>query len=132
MQQMKAKKKEAKEEKEALQQMKAKKKEAKESWMAEMAEMAEMAGPYPARLLMRSNTQTAFKGVCPNRSKYLATCSTAPCRHHYLGTFGTPEEAAQSHLQHWETDHPEELVIGGGLDRSSGTLGVDWTYYLVF
>jgi hypothetical protein len=27
----------------------------------------------------------------------------------HLGTFDTPEEAAQAYLQHWQTDHPEAL-----------------------
>ena len=76
-----------------------------------MAEMAEMAEPYPARLLMRSDTnQTAFEGVRPNRSKYQAKCSTTPCRNHSLGNFDTPEEAAQAYLRHWVKDHPEKLV----------------------
>jgi hypothetical protein len=59
---------------------------------------------------MRSDTnRTGFKGVHPHYGRYHATCNTAPCRHNHLGNFGTPEQAAQAYLQHWEQEHPEEL-----------------------
>ena len=59
---------------------------------------------------MRSDkSSTGFKGVRLHKGRYQATCNTAPCHNHHLGTFGTPEEAAQAYLQHWETEHPEEL-----------------------
>jgi hypothetical protein len=62
-------------------------------------------------LLMRSGKgSTGFKGVvCPSTGRYRAKCTTSPCCHLTLGSFGTPEEAAQAYLQHWQTDHPEEL-----------------------
>jgi len=47
--------------------------------------------------------------VVANNGRYRAECSTSPCRHNYLGTFGTPEEAAQAYLQHQEKEHLEEL-----------------------
>jgi hypothetical protein len=61
-------------------------------------------------ILMRSDkASSGFKGVQPYKGRYKATCDTPPCRHHYLGMGGTPEEAAQAYLQHWEEAHPEEL-----------------------
>jgi hypothetical protein len=66
--------------------------------------------PVQEHLLMRSDSNlTGFKGVCPNEGRYKATCSTAPCHDQHLGMFATPEEAAQAFLQHWQTNHPEEL-----------------------
>ena len=32
-----------------------------------------------------------------------------PCHNTNLGGFGTPEDAAQAYLQHWEKKHPEKL-----------------------
>ena len=62
-------------------------------------------------LLIRSDRakSTGYKGVVANNGRYRAECSTSPCRHNYLGTFGTPEEAAQAYLQHQEKEHLEEL-----------------------
>ena len=45
----------------------------------------------------------------PNHDRYEAKCDTSPCHTNYLGTFGTPEEAAQTYLQHQEEEHPEKL-----------------------
>ena len=42
--------------------------------------------------------------------RYRAKCETAPCHHNYLGLFDRPKDAAQAYLQHWEKEHPEELV----------------------
>ena len=39
----------------------------------------------------------------------MARCDTSPCRHNHLGSFGTPEEAAQTYLQHYQKEHPEKL-----------------------
>ena len=57
----------------------------------------------------RANNTTGFKGVYPLEGRYKAVCNTSPCRNNYLGRFGTPEEAAQTYLQHREKQHPEEL-----------------------
>ena len=57
-------------------------------------------------LLIRSDkSQTGFKGVTPNKGRYQAKCDTSPCRHNHLGSFGTPEEAAQAYLQHHQHSH---------------------------
>ena len=63
-------------------------------------------------LLIRSDkNKTGYKGVHADRGRYMATCTTATCRNNYLGSFGTPEDAAQAYLQHWMTGlHPEELI----------------------
>jgi hypothetical protein len=67
--------------------------------------------PVQEHFLMRSDkSSTGFKGVFQYRGRYQAKCTTASCHNHnYHGTFDTPEEAAQAYLQHWETNHPEEL-----------------------
>ena len=59
----------------------------------------------------RANNTTGFKGVYPElrTGRYKAICSTPPCRNTYLGSFVTPEEAAQVYLQHYQKQHPEEL-----------------------
>jgi hypothetical protein len=44
-----------------------------------------------------------------DKHRYQAKCTTPPCRKSHFGSFGTPEEAAQVYLQHWEKEHPEEL-----------------------
>ena len=62
------------------------------------------------RLLIRSDrAKTGYKGVTIDRGGYQANCHTAPCLHNRLGMFDTPEDAAQSYLQHWTGGHPEEL-----------------------
>jgi hypothetical protein len=66
--------------------------------------------PVQEHLLIRSDrSSSGFKGVYPNQGRYQAKCDTAPCRHHFLGRYDTPEEAAQAYLQHCEKEHPEEL-----------------------
>ena len=35
-----------------------------------------------------------------------------PCHTSHLGSFGTPEEAAQLYLQHYQKEHPEALEMG--------------------
>jgi hypothetical protein len=52
---------------------------------------------------------TGYKGVYSHNGRCKATCNTSPCHHNHLGRFDTPEDAAQSYLQHYETEHPEEL-----------------------
>jgi hypothetical protein len=47
--------------------------------------------------------------VHPNRGRCKAQCNTPPCNYKNLGTFDTPEDAAQSYLQHNQKKHPEEL-----------------------
>jgi hypothetical protein len=58
--------------------------------------------------LIKSKCSSGFKGVCLNKGRYQAQCNTTACNNHYLGCFGTPEEAAQAYLQHCQT-HPEAL-----------------------
>jgi hypothetical protein len=61
-------------------------------------------------LLIRSDKgKTGYKGVKPVGSRYQAACTTPPCRLDHLGTFGTPEEAAQAYLQHHQKEHPGAL-----------------------
>jgi hypothetical protein len=68
--------------------------------------------PVQEQLLLRSDTnQTGFKGVHRNSGRYRAECDTPPCHHHNLGTFGTPEEAAQAYLQHREKEHAPAMPI---------------------
>jgi hypothetical protein len=57
----------------------------------------------------RKDNKTGFKGVHPHKGRYKAQCSTPACLNSYLGSFGTPEEAAQAYLQHWQTNHPGAL-----------------------
>ena len=61
------------------------------------------------QLVQSDKSSTGYKGVILTKGRYRANCDTAPCRHNYLGRFDTAEEGAQSYLQHWETNHPEEL-----------------------
>ena len=56
----------------------------------------------------RANSTTGFKGVTPHHDRYMAECNTSSCHHNHLGSFGTPEEAAQVYLQHYQKEHPEE------------------------
>ena len=48
--------------------------------------------------------------------------NTPPCHTSHIGSFGTPEEAAQAYLQHWEKDHPAQLKKE--LKKSTGFKGV--------
>jgi hypothetical protein len=76
------------------------------------APQKERAAPLQVQehLLIRSDrSSTGFKGVRLDKHRYQAKCTTPPCRQSHLGSFGTPEEAAQAYLQHWEKEHPEEL-----------------------
>jgi hypothetical protein len=58
-------------------------------------------------LLIRSKvSQTGFKGVRLSRGRYKARCT---CHQNHLGCFGTPEEAAQVYLKHYQTEDPEEM-----------------------
>jgi hypothetical protein len=59
--------------------------------------------------LVRSDTaKSGYKGVGAQFGRFQAKCTTSTCRNS-LGTFGTPEEAAQAYLQHYRKEHPEEL-----------------------
>jgi hypothetical protein len=61
-------------------------------------------------LFIRSDrSSTGYKGVQANTGRYQTRCDTPPCRRNHLGSFVTPEAAAQAYLQHWEKEHPEEL-----------------------
>jgi hypothetical protein len=83
-------------------------------------------------LLIRSDTnKTGYKGVSQQGGRYLAQCYTSPCRPNHLGYFGTPEDAAQSYLQHHQQEHehaaelkdvkpPAEEDEGGGHAVSTG------------
>ena len=54
-------------------------------------------GLYEKQQLVRSDKgKTGYKGVSLVEGRYLAKCTTAPCRHTHLGTFATPEDAAVS------------------------------------
>jgi hypothetical protein len=60
----------------------------------------------PVHLVIRSSTtKSGLKGYHPNKGRYKAKCDTASCRNNHLGTFDTPEEAAQAYLQHREKEH---------------------------
>jgi hypothetical protein len=72
----------------------------------------ERAPPLQAQehLLIRSDKgKTGYKGVAAYNGRYITRCNIAPCHDNYLGTFDTPEDAAQSYLQHGEKQHPEKL-----------------------
>ena len=75
-----------------------------------------MLGGGDGQQLIRSDkAKSGYKGVHANQGWYTAKCSTSPCRHNHLGSFDTPEDAAQSYLQHWEEKHQEELEQERGL-----------------
>jgi hypothetical protein len=59
--------------------------------------------------LIKSKSKSGFKGVAQKKGGYHTTCDRPPCRHNHLGSFGTPEEAAQAYLQHCQTFHSEAL-----------------------
>jgi hypothetical protein len=46
--------------------------------------------------------------VVANYGRYQALCQTAPCGKNYLGTFATPEDAAQVYLQHHQHSHSHQ------------------------
>jgi hypothetical protein len=62
-------------------------------------------------LVHSSKSSSGFKGVRLHRGRYQATCQTAPCTKNNLGTFETPEQAAQAYLQHREKEHPEASAL---------------------
>ena len=72
--------------------------------------MQEGGGGEKHLLIPSDKAKSGYKGVNSNHGRYMAQCNTSPCHHYYLGNFGTPEEAAQVYLQHWEKEHPEELA----------------------
>jgi hypothetical protein len=53
----------------------------------------------------RKDSKTGYKGVRPHGGRYKAECQTSPCHHSHLGTFDTPEGAAQAYLQHHQEKH---------------------------
>ena len=62
------------------------------------------------QLIRSDRAKSGYKGVQPTlHGRYQAICQTARCRGNHLGNFGTPEDAAQSYLQHYQKKHPEEL-----------------------
>jgi hypothetical protein len=65
--------------------------------------------PVQEHLLIRSDrSSTGFTGVYPNKGRYQAKCDTSPCHNNHLGSFGTPEEAAQAYLQHHQHSHSHQ------------------------
>jgi hypothetical protein len=58
-------------------------------------------------LLIRSKSKSGFKAVRIHDGRYQARCDRGSCHHHHLGSFGTPEEAAQAYLEHLEKEHPK-------------------------
>jgi hypothetical protein len=64
-------------------------------------------------LLIRSNrkdNKTGYKGVNAHQGRFQAKCNISPCRNNYLGRFGTPEDAAQAYLQHYQKEHAEQQL----------------------
>jgi hypothetical protein len=61
------------------------------------------------RLIRSDKSRTGYKQVHQNKGRFEAKCDTSPCHDNHLGSFDTPEEAAQAHLQHYQKQHPEEL-----------------------
>jgi hypothetical protein len=83
-----------------------------DEWLHATAVM--LGGGDGQRQLIRSDrTKTGYKGVVANFGRYKAKCTTPPCSNNRvtsrLGTFDTPEDAAQAYLQHYQKKHPEEL-----------------------
>jgi hypothetical protein len=70
--------------------------------------------------LIKSQCKSGFKGVEPSKDKFLARCNTAACRNNYLGSFGTPEEAAQAYLQHGQI-HAGVVTVVPRADGSKRT-----------
>ena len=69
-----------------------------------------LGGDGQQQQLIRSEmNKTGYKGVFAHNGRYYAQCARSPCSKNHLGTFDTPEDAAQSYLQHWEEKHPKEL-----------------------
>jgi hypothetical protein len=66
--------------------------------------------------LMRSDgSQSVFNGVYPDKSRYQARSSTAPCYENDLGHFGTPDEAAQAYgriEEEGEADKDNQIIHG--------------------
>jgi hypothetical protein len=68
-----------------------------------------LGGDGQQQLIRSDKGKTGYRGVYPHKGRYEAKCNTPPCHYKYLGTFDTPEDAAQSYLQHYQKKHPEEL-----------------------
>jgi hypothetical protein len=80
--------------------------------------------PVQEHLLIRSDkNKSGYKGVFADKGRYKAICNTPPCLHNHLGMFGTPEEAAQVYLQHWEKKHSEELNVAAAPPRAPDSVG---------
>jgi hypothetical protein len=67
--------------------------------------------------LLRESSKSGFRGVCPGalEGQYRAECESSPCHENTLGTFPTPEAAAEAYLQHWQAAHPERLELDQAL-----------------
>ena len=62
-------------------------------------------------LLIRSaKSITGYKGVKADHGRYRAQCQASSCLGTHLGNFGTPEEAAQAILQHYQTEHTKQSL----------------------
>jgi hypothetical protein len=67
--------------------------------------------PVQEHLLIRSDKgKTGYKGVGASYGRYQAKCDTSPCHCYSLGSFGTPEEAAQAYLQHQQHNHNHQAA----------------------
>ena len=69
--------------------------------------------------LITTKSSTGYRGVQPNWGRYQAECNTAPCSHNNLGTFDTPEDAAQAYLQHQRQSHCGYWASAGGRGRTN-------------
>jgi hypothetical protein len=81
-------------------------------------ELLQIAPAEDDQLQRSSRNKSGFKGVGARGNKYHAQCSTPPCRCHNLGSFDTPEEAAQAHYRHFEeTAHDDKAAPAASRKR---------------
>jgi hypothetical protein len=64
----------------------------------QVRELLQIAPAEDDQLQRSSRNKSGFKGVEAKGNKYQAHCTTPPCRWTNLGSFGTPEEAAQAYV----------------------------------